>query len=129
MSRVIKDDEELERARSGMFLLAAKLDKPNNGMSPQEREKQMKIYDRTVELIQKYERGQMVLKYPGLREAYQKLGHEIQEFDIGENEPITEVPTSTGSITPPPTETPPKTKQEPIKSESKPKANFSSWLD
>jgi hypothetical protein len=80
-SRVIKDDEEYERAVTEKFKMAAELDDPLNEMTPAERTRKMAIYDRTCALLTKYRRGRLVQEYPELREQYQMLNQEFQEFD------------------------------------------------
>lgn len=80
-SRVIKDDEEYQRAEEGKFKLAAELDDPLSDMSDAERARKLAIYDRTVELMLKYDRGRRVQMFPGLKEQYRKLDWEFQEFE------------------------------------------------
>lgn len=80
MSKLIQNDEQYNKALSGLVTMAAQLDDPLSSMSPEERDRKQAIYDRTAELIQYYRRGQMVRKFPGLREQYESLGWKWQEF-------------------------------------------------
>lgn len=126
--RVIKDDEEYERAVTQKFVMAAELDDPLSGMSPADRTRKMAIYDRTCELIVKYRRGRLVQEFPGLREKYQILNQEFQEFDQEvEAQPITEPEQATPTNATPELIEPPNQSHEPVP--SKPKPNLSSWLD
>ncbi|WP_055108924.1 hypothetical protein [Paenibacillus ihumii] len=102
MSRVIKDDEEYQRAEEAKFKLAAELDDPLSGMSPRERERKLAIYDRTVELMLKYDRGRRVQMFPGLKEQYRKLGWEYQAFNSPVAAPAPPETVPATAATPPP---------------------------
>ncbi|MEK3784722.1 hypothetical protein [Paenibacillus sp. FSL R5-0810] len=82
MSKLIQNDEQYNKALSGLVTMAAQLDDPLSSMSPEERDRKQAIYDRTAELIQYYRRGQMVRKFPGLREQYESLGWKWQELSV-----------------------------------------------
>lgn len=118
--RVIRDDEEYQRAEDAKFKLAAELDDPLS-LSPEERKRKMAIYDRTVALMLKYDRGRRVQSFPGLREQYDRLGWEYQEFD---KQIVEQAPPKSPPATPkqPP---PPEPKQDP----PKPKPSAAAWLD
>ncbi|RUT48557.1 hypothetical protein EJP82_01030 [Paenibacillus anaericanus] len=126
MSRVIKDDEEYARAESAKFKLAAELDKPLSSLTPEERARKLAIYDRTVALMKKYDHGRMVQEFPGLREKYNLLGWEFQEFDTVESEPITDPPAEPEPNTP----TEPEKRLEPPQEpkSNKPKPDLSAWF-
>lgn len=100
--RVIKDDEEYQRAEEAKFKLAAELDDPLKKMTSAERERKLAIYDRTVDLIEFYRRGRMVQEYPGLREQYRIWGKEFQEFDNPTTEPAPPETVSEVAVDPPP---------------------------
>lgn len=95
MSKLIQNDEQYNKALSGLVTMATKLDDPLSSMSPEEKSRVQAIYDRTAELVQYYRRGQMVQKFPGLREQYVTLGWKWQELgapeqsepDQAENQP------------------------------------------
>lgn len=84
MSKLIQNDEQYDKALSGLVTMAAQLDDPLSPMSPAERARIQAIYDRTAELVQYYRRGQMVRKFPGLREQYESLGWKWQELGTPE---------------------------------------------
>lgn len=121
MSRVIKDDEEWQRAEDAKFKLAAELDDPLSGMTDAEKAKKIAMYDRTVQLTELYRRGRMVQKYPGLREQYKIWGKEFQEFDTPAADPAPPKTVPAATTTPPP----PELKKEP----EKPKPSLSAWMD
>lgn len=124
MSRVIKDDEEWQRAEDAKFKLAAELDDPLGGMTAAERERKLAIYDRTVELAEYYRRGRMVQEYPGLREQYKILGWTFQEFD-NSAEGASPPETAPAAAKQPPAARKPEPKREP----EKPRPSLSAWLD
>ncbi|WP_110933775.1 hypothetical protein [Paenibacillus bouchesdurhonensis] len=109
-SRVIKDDEEYQRAEEGKFKLAAELDDPLSGMTEAERARKLAIYDRTVDLIEFYRRGRLVQEFPGLREQYRIWRKEFQEFDspATDSKPPEAVPAAAAA---PPLEKPEEPKQ------------------
>jgi|GEM_PF-2343412 len=80
MSKLIQNDEQYNKALSGLVTMAAQLDDPLSPMSPEEKSRVQAIYDRTADLVQYYRRGQMVRKFPGLREQYESLGWTWQEL-------------------------------------------------
>ncbi|MNW41735.1 hypothetical protein D3C74_188840 [compost metagenome] len=134
--REIENDEVFRKAEYHKFLLAAYLDEPLR-YTPEERERQMAIYDRTCKMIERYRRGRLVQKYPRLREQYDRLGWEYQEFE-GEYDPVHDFletdppPEVEPSAEPPKTPLaapeqppPPEPKQDP----PKPKPSISAWLD
>lgn len=84
MSKLIQNDEQYNKALSGLVTIAAELDDPLSSMSPEERDRKQAIYDRTAELVQYYKRGLMVRKFPGLREQYESLGWTWQELGTPE---------------------------------------------
>lgn len=84
MSKLIQNDEQYNKALSGLVTMAAQLDDPLSPMSPEEKSRVQAIYDRTAELIQYYRRGQMVRKFPGLRKQYESLGWTWQELGAPE---------------------------------------------
>ncbi|MNP37623.1 hypothetical protein D3C76_1310810 [compost metagenome] len=117
-SREIKDDDALKIAESRLFEIAAELDDPLADKSSYDYRKKKRIYDITAAAVEKYRKGRMVQKYPGLREKYKILGWEFQEF----NEPAEE------SVSPAEESTP----QELPASEPEPpklKPSVSAWLD
>jgi len=88
MSKLIQNDEQYNKALSGLVTMAAQLDDPLSSMTPEDRSKKKAVYDRTAELVQYYRRGQMVRKFPGLREQYESLGWTWQELgDPEQSEP------------------------------------------
>jgi hypothetical protein len=97
--RVIENDEIFRKAEYEKYRLAKELDDPLSTLTPEERKKKMAIYDRTCELIEKYRRGRLVQKYPGLREQFRILGRDFQEFDDSDDHGFLE--------TDPPPTTPP----------------------
>ncbi|MNW38932.1 hypothetical protein D3C74_160120 [compost metagenome] len=111
-SREIKDDDALKVAESRLFEIAAELDDPLADKSSYDYRKNKRIYDITAAAIEKYRKGRMVQKYPGLRDKYNILGWEFQEFDEPAEESVQEQPPSI-----------PEPKQEP------PKPGISDWLD
>jgi hypothetical protein len=60
--------------------------------------------------------------------AYDHMNRVLEEYRL-RNRGISFYVPITDPKPPTQTDTPPETKQEPIKTELKPKANFSSWLD
>ncbi|PAD73948.1 hypothetical protein [Paenibacillus campinasensis] len=80
MSKLIQNDDQYNKALSGLVTMAAKLEDPLSPMTPAERERTKAIYDLTAERIQLYKRGRLVQQFPGLREKYTELGWEWQEF-------------------------------------------------
>lgn len=133
--REIENDEVFRKAEYEKFKLAAELDDPLSGMTPEERKRKMAIYDRTCELIELYRRGRMVQKYPGLREQFRILGWEFQEFE-GEYDPAhdfleTDPPPTSPPETAPAAATPPANKSAAAPpSEPEPrKTGIAAWLD
>lgn len=128
--KLIQDDEQYERARVALLNMAAKLDDPLSGMSEDERARQNLIYDRTAEAVREYRRSEMAVKFPGLRDIYQQLGHSFRDFSERQQTapvPVSESPKTEAAITPPEPERPPeKPTTQPA---AKPKASLSSWLD
>lgn len=135
MSKLIQNDEQYNKALSGLVTMAAQLDDPLSSMSPEERDRKQAIYDRTAELIQYYKRGLMVRKFPGLREQYESLGWTWQELgtpepsepDQTENQPEEKADSEEPDTQPPADEriepeTVPPSKPEPRKS-------LMDWLD
>lgn len=90
MSKLIQNDEQYNKALSGLLTIAAQLDDPLSSMTPEERSKKQAVYDRTAELVQYYRRGELVQMFPGLREQYRILGLEWQE--LGEPEQVPTAP-------------------------------------
>ncbi|MFK4167663.1 hypothetical protein ACI2LM_15600 [Paenibacillus lautus] len=80
MSKLIQNDEQYNKALSGLVMMATQLEDPLSSMTPEERSKKQAVYDRTAELVQYYRRGELVQKFPGLREQYEILGWEWQEL-------------------------------------------------
>ncbi|MDU5947311.1 MAG: hypothetical protein E6Z15_09570 [Paenibacillus macerans] len=131
--REIENDDVFRKAEYEKFKLAAELDDPLK-YTPEERKKKMAIYDRTCELIERYRRGRLVQKYPGLREQYRILGWEFQEFE-GEYDPEHDfLETDPPPATPPPETAPAAAKPPASKPVAAPpdtgkKIDIGAWLD
>ncbi|AOZ91592.1 hypothetical protein [Paenibacillus crassostreae] len=121
-AKVIKDDEQYEKARVAILDLADRLDDPLL-LSDDERTRTMRIYDRTTDLMRFYRRGELVQLFPGLREQYKILGLEWQEL----GDPIQVEPELPAEKPLPPEPIPEseQPQQMPIKS----KPNLMAWLD
>lgn len=119
--RLIKNDEEYERARVALLDMASRLDDPLKDMTPDERQKTNRIYDRTADLMKYYSRGRDVERDPNLKHQYNAVGWAFQDFsapvETPKPEPRTNTPTETKQT--------PKQQAEPPKTASK----VSSWLD
>jgi hypothetical protein len=75
--KVIQNDEQYERAQEAIIKMALELEDPL--LSPEVRAKKQLIYDRTADLMMQYRRGELVLEYPYLKEAYEQIGYKWQE--------------------------------------------------
>lgn len=121
MSKLIQNDEQYNKALSGLLTIAAQLDDPLSSMTPEERSKKQAVYDRTAELVQYYRRGELVQMFPGLREQYRILGLEWQE--LGEPEKVPSAPEVIESVAKPEPEEP----EQPVK--ELPSSKLLDWLD
>ncbi|WP_339273552.1 hypothetical protein MKY59_20825 [Paenibacillus sp. FSL W8-0426] len=119
--RVIKNDEEYERARVALLDMAARLDDPLKDMDPEERRKMHWKYDRTAELMKLYSRGRDVERDPSLKEQYDAAGWDYQDF----SEPVKAVQPKPQTNTQGKPKHAPERPPEPQKQQTK----VSSWLD
>ncbi|OKP97742.1 hypothetical protein [Paenibacillus sp. P46E] len=107
--KLIQDDEQYERAREGLFSIAAELDDPLSGMPDDERKRQNLIYDRTVESVREYRRSELVVTFPGLKQVYERLGFPYRDFSqapLVEQVKDPEAPASSESVPAPVEEAP-----------------------
>lgn len=68
----IENDEQYNKSLEWLVKTAIELEDPL--LDGPERTKKQAIYDHVSELVQRYRRGGLVQKFPGLREIYAKLG-------------------------------------------------------
>jgi hypothetical protein len=82
MSRVIKDDAELERAIAGMKKICSDLEDPLSDVGDiiEDIERAEAILTKTAELVQKYSRGRVVQSDPSRASYYKVMGWEYQKF-------------------------------------------------
>ena len=125
-----QNDEQYNKALSGLVMMAAQLDDPLSSMTPEERSKKQAVYDRTAELVQYYRRGELVKTFPGLREQYEILGWEWQELGEPKEEASAEPEQIPERIDPGSEKEPepePQEPEQPVKEQ--PSSKLLDWLD
>lgn len=79
MSKTIQSEEQYETAQKALLDMASKLDDPLNVLTDSELAKLNRIYDRTVELMLLYRRGQNVKEHPSYKRKYVLADWAFQE--------------------------------------------------
>lgn len=82
MSRVIKDDEEFDRAIQGMVTLTEELEDIDPLADEEEIKRKKWMLTRTAQLVQVYSRGKYAAEFPESRKKYDDLGWPYQDFSI-----------------------------------------------
>ncbi|WP_338842092.1 hypothetical protein [Paenibacillus glucanolyticus] len=130
MSKLIQNDDQYNKAISGLVMMAVQLEDPLSPMTPEERSKKQAVYDRTAELVQYYRRGELVQKFPGLRKQYEILGWEWQELGEGQEDTPAEPEPIPERIDPEPEKEPENELQEPEQPvKEQPSSKLLDWLD
>lgn len=80
MSRVIKDDEELDRAIQGMVTLTEELENIDPLAEEDEINRKKWMLTRTAQLVQEYSRGKYAEEFLKLRKKYDELGWSYLDF-------------------------------------------------
>lgn len=68
----IENEEQYNKARDWLIVTSAKLADPIKEVP--DREKVMRIYDKTAKLVREYNLRHLAAEFPGLREVYKILG-------------------------------------------------------
>ncbi|SMF88064.1 hypothetical protein SAMN05661091_4092 [Paenibacillus uliginis N3/975] len=123
MSRVIKDDEEFNRAIQGMVSLTEELEDIDPLADEEDINRKKWMLTRTAQLVQEYSRGKYAEEFPELRKKYEELGWPYQDLSGGPKH----IPEQIQPESEQAPENEPQEPQQPV--EEKPKKSLGGWLD